>query len=30
MTKSVNAELEDLAAWLALDTIGADEGRTTG
>ena len=30
MTKSVNAELEDLAAWLALDTIGAAEGRTTG
>ena len=30
MTKSVTAELEDLAAWLALDTIGADEGRTTG
>jgi uncharacterized protein len=29
MTKSVNAELEDLAAWLALDTIGAAEGRTT-
>jgi uncharacterized protein YcaQ len=30
LTKSVNAELEDLAAWLALDTIGAAEGRTTG
>jgi len=30
ITKSVNAELEDLAAWLALDKIGADEGRTTG
>jgi uncharacterized protein len=30
LTKSVNAELEDLAAWLALDTIGAHEGRTTG